>query len=498
MPWAVGLACVLSCATGWAAPVQERWVEARSTHFTVLTDAGEKQAARLVSHFERMRIVFHSLLPTEVDDAGPPILVLAVKDRQGMQAVEPAAYLAKGQMDLAGFFVRAPEKNYILLRLDAEQDHAFSTVYHEYTHYMLRKQAALIPLWLNEGLAQFYENTDMDEKTAYLGQASSDGLRLLKQRDPIPLETLLRVNAASPYYHEEEKGSIFYAESWALTHMLMVSDRIQGTHRVRDYFALLMQGEDAVAAARKVFGDLGRLQKTLDDYVIQRKFMYFMMPAVLGPKDGRVDLWAVTSSDADAVRADLMVYTGRTQDAMELDQAVLRADPGNGLAHETMGYLRFSAGEMEAARQWFGRASAIDPKSYLAWYYGAVTTMRTGNVGEDGAIEADLRQAIALNADFAPAYDALATFYGSRRRNLADAHGLAATAIRLEPGRLSYRLNCAEVLTQQRQYVDALGVLQVAMRMARTRGEMDAVRDRVARVERSQMAMLGAVRGMGR
>ena len=52
----------------------------------------------------------------------------------------------------------------IVVRLDANEEHAFSTVYHEYTHYLLRKSGDWIPIWLNEGLAQFYENTDIDEK----------------------------------------------------------------------------------------------------------------------------------------------------------------------------------------------------------------------------------------------------------------------------------------------------------------------------------------------
>ncbi len=70
---------------------------------------------------------------------------------------------------MAGLFLRAPDRNYILVRLDAQQEHAYGTVYHEYTHYMLRKADTWLPLWLNEGLAQFYENTDIDDKTGVGG-----------------------------------------------------------------------------------------------------------------------------------------------------------------------------------------------------------------------------------------------------------------------------------------------------------------------------------------
>jgi hypothetical protein len=34
--------------------------------------------------------------------------------------------------------------------------------------------------------------------------------------------TLFAVDRESPYYNELDKMSIFYAQSWALTHMLML------------------------------------------------------------------------------------------------------------------------------------------------------------------------------------------------------------------------------------------------------------------------------------
>jgi len=50
---------------------------------------------------------------------------------------------------------------------------------------------------------------------------------LLRQNKLLPLPVLFTVDATSPYYHEENKGSIFYAESWALTHYLYTKDRQQ-------------------------------------------------------------------------------------------------------------------------------------------------------------------------------------------------------------------------------------------------------------------------------
>jgi tetratricopeptide (TPR) repeat protein len=459
-------------------------------HFVVLTDSNERDARRVASQFERMHLVFHTLFPTKGDDSDPPIEVLAVKDRKGMEALEPEAYLGKGKVDLSGLFVRSPDKSYILVRLDAHGEHAYSTVYHEYTHYMLRK-AAWLPLWLNEGLAQFYENTDIDDKNAWLGQANAERLSYLNRNDLLPIATLLKVDSTSPYYHDGQMGSAFYAESWALTHYLIVSDRVAGTHRIHDYAELLAQGEDAVTGARHAFGDLDKLQDGLSTYVTQRRFMYFMMASTLPAKDATFAVREVRMAEADAVRADVLVYTERGKEARALLDTALRDDPDNALAHETMGYLRYREGDIAGAKKWYGEAVKLDPNSCLAHYYYATMAMDSADSGEDEAIEASLRTAIRLNPEFAAAYDRLAMFYASRHRRLDEAYALNVRAIELESGSLSYRINSAEVLTEEQRFADALSVLGAAKRLAKTPYEVDAVESRIARVERRETAVAG-------
>src|SRR5271163_1107285 len=115
----------------------ESWVEVRSPNFVVLSDASEKQARHVAGQFERMRSVFHAAFPKAKVDNGSPIIVIALKDKKDFQALEPEAYLAKGQLDISGLFLQTPDKNYVLLRLDAEGDHPYATVYHEYTHFVM-------------------------------------------------------------------------------------------------------------------------------------------------------------------------------------------------------------------------------------------------------------------------------------------------------------------------------------------------------------------------
>jgi len=234
------------CGSAYAAP--DQWVEVRSAHFTVLTDSNEKQGRHILDQFERMRWIFQTLFPKSNVDPVSPIVVLAAKNGKSFEALEPEAYLAKGQIKLGGLFIRGADKNYVLLRLDAELEHPFATVYHEYTHLQF-SDAEWMPLWLNEGTAEFIQNTEIRDKDVQLGEPSRDDILYLRQSRMIPLPVLFKVDHNSPYYHDERKGSIFYAESWALTHLLYVTDRQKGTNRVGDYMRLMKGHEDPVGAA---------------------------------------------------------------------------------------------------------------------------------------------------------------------------------------------------------------------------------------------------------
>ncbi len=194
--------------------------------------------------------------------------------------------------------MRGPDKNYILLRLDADGEHPYAVVYHEYTHLLMSK-AEWMPLWLNEGLAEFYQNTEIRDKDVELGEPSPENVQLLRENRLLPLATLFAIDHTSPYYHEENKGSIFYGESWALTHYLELKDYRDKSHRVSDYAQLLAQNVDSVTAATRAFGDLKQLQSTLESYVRQASFSYLKMPGVTEVDDTAFQSHALSASQVD-------------------------------------------------------------------------------------------------------------------------------------------------------------------------------------------------------
>lgn len=462
----------------------EGWIEVRSPNFVVLTDAGEKQARHVAGQFERMRNVFHTAFPKATVDSSSPIVVLAVRDKKAFQALEPEAYLAKGQVDLAGLFLRAPEKNYMLLRLDVQGEHPYATIYHEYTHFLMGNAAEWLPLWVNEGLAEFFQNTDIHEKEVDLGQPSRDDILFLRQNRMIPLETLFAVDAKSPYYHEEQKASVFYAESWALIDFLEFADQAQHMHRLADYVDLVSKHVDPVVAGERAFGDLGQFRKVLEAYIANGNYQAFRVKAAVAVDEASFHATALSPAEANAAQADFLAYNDRGKDARALLDTVLRDDPKNAQACETMGYLEFRDGNTEAARKWYQEAVQLDSQSYLAHYYYAAISMRgSSEPAKPEDIEAGFRAAIRLDPKFAPAYDQLASFLAMHHEKLNEAHMLNLEAVQLDPSNLAYRLNAASVLQEADRDKDALNVLRGSQKLARTPEEAASVDSRIKELE---------------
>jgi Tfp pilus assembly protein PilF len=214
--------------------------------------------------------------------------------------------------------------------------------------------------------------------------------------------------------------------------------------------------------------------------------MMFKLNKPIPVDESTFQVRAIPATDADAIRADVLVYNQRTRDAQVLIDQVLRDDPSNALAHETMGFLKFREGDKEAAKKWYGEAVKLDSQSYLAHYYYATMSMGTDGEGKDPVIESSLRTCIKLNPNFAPAYDALARYYMRDPAKIAEAHILNIRAIMLEPDNINYRLNAAVVLLNNQRYDDAIAALKAASRVAKTPQDVASVQGLLAQAEQYQ------------
>jgi tetratricopeptide (TPR) repeat protein len=481
------------------------WIEVRSPNFIVITNGSEKQARKVAYQFETFRSVLRTFFNVKGPATDPPMTIIAAKDEESLKPLEPVVDLAKGSAHLAGLFLDGPEKKYILLRLDVSVDEEasepFETIYHEYVHYFTRRIIPNLPLWLSEGLAEFYGNTRLEGNYAVVGTASSTNFAILQHSPILPLSTLYAVDASSPYYHEENKASLFYAESWALTHYLMEMDWRDKTNRIQQFVILLAKNTPPDEASKRIFGDPKSLESALNAYI----YKFAILAAHVNITD-KIDehtfaLEPLSEAESLAARGDLLVRVNRLDDAQKMLAQAISIDPKLAASYESMGFLYSRQKKFEEANKWFSQAVSLNSQSAIANFLYATNLFKTG-LDNDAAAQAEtcLRTAIHTDPGFAPAYDALAYLLLTHQR-ADEARLFALDAVAMEPGNVYYRLTMVSVLEHLNLFDDAVRVSTLALNMARSvpeRSRAEYVLDHARRMQGNYASYQDASRGIAR
>ena len=447
----------------------QRWLEVRSPHFIVASNAGEKKTRRVAKQFEFIREVFRKTFPAIRQDTGQPLIILAVKDEKSLRALLPGFWKKKGQARPAGIFVGGPEKQYVALRIDAPGPRPYHAMYHEYYHLLTSRSHDWLPLWLAEGLAEFYASTIVQGERVLLGAPNEPHVRLLRSQRLLPLDVLFTVDHSSPYYSERRKASIFYAQSWAFIHYVLIRDWKNQTSLLVDYLQLLRKDVAPQQAAQRAFGDLRQLEKALQQYI--RRASFSALPVRVNAKidEKKFALRELSPAESATFRGDFLLHMGRLEEARALLEEAVGGEPDFAPAHESMGWLALREGKREEATKSLARALQLDSRSFLANYYlGMLLTSEPQDQETLDRTAEALQRSVQLNPNFAPALSALASLHASRKEKLNAARRLAHKAIALEPGVSVHYLNLARVLAASDQTDQALKIGQRALILAKT------------------------------
>jgi len=428
------------------------WVEVRSPNFIVVSDAGEKQARKVAVQFEQIRTVFRQLLENANRHPSPLVTILAVKDVSSMRELLPE-YWTKAHSHPVGLFSTRLSNCYAAVQLDALNP--YETIYHEYYHTISVPYVPNLPVWLSEGLAEFYGHTEISENAVRMGQVDALSLQALRNTTFIPLDVLLKVDQSSPYYNEANKTSIFYGESWVLAHYLLIGDRMAHRPMLDAYLNALGRVSDPEEAAKMAFGDLHKLQSDLQTYMQSRQFLYLKYPAPRVNED-EMKFRTLSDAEASAYRGGFAVVRGQYQEGKVTLNEALQADPNISLAHQYLAVDEFFENQHDQAVESASKAIALDPNNWFSRYLRAFLKTNAGGMGStDPQIENDLRQAIALRPEFAPPYSLLGVHLAAGNRNLDEALTLVEKAVAFEPANSNYQLALAQVLIRQNKVDDA-------------------------------------------
>ena len=477
-PLAVTLCLVAVVSQHSVVLAKDNWISLRSKNFYLVGNASEKEIRKVALKLEQFREVLTRALPNIRFNSPVPTTVVVFKDHRSYGPFKP-------RPNTAGYFQAGPDVNYITLTTEPPggndpnfvrrsspggRDPAYEVIFHEYTHLLVNNSFDNAPLWFNEGIAEYYSSFIIsDDQKIVLGRNIGEHVYLLRDNKMLPLKTLFEVDHKSPHYNESKKQGIFYAQSWALVHYLLIGKA--GKREQLGKFLDLISARVALAdACQQAFGmPLEAMEKELRNYVNQNR--YNELAGHFERKlefDTNMPVAPLTEAEAQAYLGDLLLHSYR-KDAYTYLEKALKLDPNLGMAHASLGMAYFREGKVDEARASLARAVELNSQNYLAHYYYAFTLSRS--TPESGPvagyapevskkIREHLQKAIALRPDYMESYNLLAFVSLVSGENMPEAIESLKKALKVSPGRHDFSFTLAQLYARSGDYKNARPVLE--------------------------------------
>lgn len=325
-------------------PVHAEWIKLSTPHFEMYTTNTRARAMEALEIFEEARCFFDENSPSQTVTDGP-IRVVAFESEAEFRPYRtiPGA---------VAFYEHGHGRDYIVMR-DLGPGSS-SVAIHEYAHLYFEHHNIRLPLWLNEGLADVYSTLERRGMRVIIGSPPPGRLEAVRARPLVDLHQLMAVDQRSPYYRDPRHMEQFYAESWALAHMLLIGEKYRGNCA---RFLAMVQTNGADASFRVVYRkSLNDVSADLREYVSQGEMEAASFEAHLDRSETpTVSEFALR--DAELVLADLL-STG--YDTTAEGRARLREleaeSPKNPELQRALGYVAWHEGKIEEAKQHFGEA----------------------------------------------------------------------------------------------------------------------------------------------
>ncbi len=425
-----GLLIAVAALLPAAGQAPDAWINARTSHFDIVSNGREREVRDLASNLEQFVAVVSRLLTTE-EAPGVPVTVLAFRDERSFRPYRP---LYRGQpVNVSGFFQRTQDGALIALDMSASREgRPFAVIFHEYTHLLAGDAARAWPLWLSEGLAEFYSTFEADRDRVTLGVPIAGHVLLLRQEPLVPFDQLSAVDRQSPSYNEGLRQNVFYARAWALVHYLMHGNNTSRQPQLRQFIQALAGGAAPDRAFRESFPESSSVLGTeLRGYVARRAFPVVTLHLTTPLTTGAIETRTLSAAQSQWRLGDLLLQSDRLDEAERTFRGAVALDAGEPAPHEGLAFLAIRRNQPDVAIGHFRDAIARKSRNHLAHYTYADTLWRqappTGPSPDviervlDGA-----RTAVGLEPRFLPAWHLLGSAYLAAARDQDWADGVRA------------------------------------------------------------------------
>ena len=187
------------------------WIEVKSAHFTVVSNASERTTRRLVWQFEQVRSATAALFSWAKTDLNRPLSIIVIKDENSMRALAPEYWEERRSVSPASVWTGGPDAPISPCARTSRSKIAgrsipTRTAYWSYIDMVLGQSIGRdLPLWFRRGFTEVLSNTIVRDDHVLFGAPIPSELQILRERQLLLLPKLLTITRQSP--EEKEAAS---------------------------------------------------------------------------------------------------------------------------------------------------------------------------------------------------------------------------------------------------------------------------------------------------
>ncbi len=482
-----------------------QWIEVRSPHFAVMTDAGDKRGREVALRLEQMQAVFAGFLLKQ--DLTRPIPLTVIAFRGDKEYSQIAPHKQGAPIAAPAFLLRGEDRDFLVLNLFAPEP--WRAAAHDLAHAFLEGNYPTTTSWFDEGLAEYFSSIQLDNKRIDIGGdpelapfLKTDIFDTTNQKQELPkpltdfllapiwinMADLLTMQRTGP---EGTHRTLFHAQSWMTIHYLLAQKKMTETGT---FFDLLQNQKVPVEqAVQRAYGMTSKqFEQAVKDYFKAQKDLFaardeaqqaveitipqpYQYPSPIDPEtvaysvkplpelEGRVavaEMEARLPEHRANVQAEIQAMM---RECPEKDKDKEKECPETASEHRVLGWIALETKQWDAAVEEFAKALELNVNDNWSHYYLSVTKFRAAqatNQSVKGLANAllDLRVVIDWYPEFAEAHSllGLGRIEGGGITSAAEA---MQAAIRLNPRHEWYQVNLAKIYTEAKKFDAARALL---------------------------------------
>ena len=429
------------------ASLAQEWLGARSQHYRILGTADDDDLLEVGVRLELFYTAVTTLFRGQQFRRPAPTTVIVLDDDDDVEelGLTPEA---------DGYFLAGRRENFIILSPESRSRKPFGPIMRDFFLAIADDNLAEVPVWIREGLAAFYSTIEFDDDLLVMGRHIEEHIRRVRDDDDrLPYAELFEMTPSSDPA-DEDRNRMFYAQSWALIHFLMMRNQGPGLTETAVFVHSMAGGLSFEESFQTAFGvTFEDLREEFEDYLDERSFPFLRMTVTGISKDRiTIDTDPFPPAQGETYLADLLLEEGRYDEAERRLQAAIAQDARLSAPHTSLGGLRLQQERYTEALESLGRAVEGVGPTYLSHYYYALAFARVNpDLTEEGRVllREQLGEAIQLGPEFSGAHHELAVTYVDAGDDLDKAARLLDQALTLSPDQPAYLVTLSRVLIAQ-------------------------------------------------